>query len=82
MEIEPAKENVFGDPAIFFYSFGDENIPNIVFRYNDDNSIREVFYYDDDYTLDEFLANEKIMAQFPWDQHTYFHSFEPMLPNN
>ncbi|GAB1347444.1 hypothetical protein [Cloacibacterium normanense] len=72
----------FGDPAIFFYSFGDENIPNIVFRYNDDNSIREVFYYDDDYTLDEFLANEKIMAQFPWDQHTYFHSFEPMLPNN
>lgn len=72
----------FGNPNIFFYSFGDENIPNIVFRYNDDNSIREIFYYDDDYTLDEFLANEKIMAQFPWAQHAYLHSFEPMLPNN
>lgn len=72
----------FGDPATFFYSFGDENIPNIVFRYKDDNSIRQVYYYDDDYTLSEFLANNQIMSQFPWNQHSYFHSFDPTLPPN
>lgn len=71
----------YGDPSVFFYSFGDETNPNIKFWYNEDDTIEEVFYYDDDYTLDEFLANQKIMAQFPWDQHTYFHSFEPMLPD-
>ena len=72
----------FGDPVTFFYSFGDENIPNITFWYEDNNTIEEVFYYEDDYTLPEFLANTQIMAQFPWNQHTYFHSFEPMLPLN
>ena len=70
----------FGDPAIFAYEFGNEDSANFEFTYRDDDTIKEVFNYDDDYTLDEFLANEEIMAQFPWNQHTYFHSFEPMLP--
>ena len=70
----------FGDPAIFAYEFGSEDSANFEFTYRDDDTIKEVFNYDDDYTLDEFLANEEIMAQFPWNQHTYFHSFEPMLP--
>lgn len=70
----------FGDPSIFAYGFGDQNIPNIKFWYNDDDTIDEIFYYDDDYTLNEFIANSEIMAKFPWNQHHFFHSFNPILP--
>jgi hypothetical protein len=73
----------YGDKAVF--PGADDQLPTITFSYLDDDSPMEVFCHygsetDNDYGIMEFLARDAIMAIFPWDQHLFYHSFEPMLP--
>lgn len=56
------------------------------FRYDNTGQIEDISdvhvsfgFNDGSLTLDEFLAFE---ANFPWDQHPYFHSITPYLPDS
>ncbi|EJL75366.1 hypothetical protein [Chryseobacterium populi] len=72
----------YGDPSVFDYEFGNEMIPNIKFWYNDsDNNIKDITFYENEYLLNDFLADSDIMQKFPWNQHSYYHLFEPILPS-
>jgi len=57
------------------------------FNYNSDGSVKYIFDTHEKYgyirgiTLDEFLEDTEFSQElFPWEQHPYFHSAYPFLP--
>lgn len=72
-------KNFYGDPSLFDYEFQNETIPTITFKYNENDRIEEIFFQDDEYSVRDFLDNDEISIKFPWKEHPYYHSFEPML---
>lgn len=74
----------WGDPIIF--PTGSDPSSALTFYYEEEtNTSYEVYCkygleYEYDYNIQEFQSRDSIMAIFPWEQHTYYHSFEPMLP--
>jgi len=73
----------YGDRTVF--PGADDRLPTITFTYFEDDSPRNIYCHygvetDNDYSITEFLAKDAIMAIFPWEQHPFYHSFEPMLP--
>ena len=62
----------------------------LVFSYNADGSLSEITDYNDTYGFndgpllpDEFLLYMQAIGQdFSWDQHPYYHTLTPYLPNS
>jgi hypothetical protein len=80
-----AKSKMFyGDTSIFPPPY--DGAATFTFFYDDDSNapIEIVSQYgsktDFDYSINEFLADNEVMALFHWSQHPFFHNFEPMLP--
>jgi len=73
----------YGDSLLFPKPF--DGAAAFSFWYDQDNNPTEVYCEygmetDNDYSIDEFIAQDSIMAIFPWEQYIYYHNFEPMLP--
>ena len=74
----------WGDPVIFPTAIDSSSA--LTFYYEEETNMPYEVYceygleYEYDYSIDEFQSRESIMAIFPWDQHSYYHNFEPMLP--
>jgi hypothetical protein len=81
---ESKRKSFYGASQVFRVSLDGEY--SIAFLYDDVTNLpTEVFCNygsetDNDYIIEDFLQQQDIMDIFPWDQHTYYHSFEPMLP--
>lgn len=70
------------------YFFGDLNTykrPRYEYHflsvsYDTDDNVSDIYIYDDDYqSVDEFISSYN-SKYFDWMSHSYFHTFDPMLP--
>ncbi|MBP4136948.1 hypothetical protein [Flavobacterium geliluteum] len=75
-DIKEKRKYFYGDLNIFKRI--DYKYPYYTFNY-EDNGIDTIFVHDEDYRLNEFLASNE-MSIFPWNDHSYYHDFEPLLP--
>lgn len=78
-----SKRKFFYSDSQDFQSYEDYTGYAISFDYLD--HVTEVYcvfhpHVEETYSLDDFLAQEDIMEIFPWEEHTYYHSFDPILP--
>jgi len=73
------RKHFYGNPTIF-QRYTDW-LPSYTFTYGDDDlEVENVYFGDWDLSLPDFLDDDDEMTIFPWNDHPYYHSFEPLLP--
>ena len=74
--ISDRRKNFYGDKSIYKRLSYEDEFLSVTYNNSD---VRGIYVGDDDYILTEFLASQHEEV-FVWDDHPYYHSFEPMLP--
>ena len=69
-------KHFYGDKSIYKRIDYEDHFLSITY---DDSNVVKIYVSDDDYFLDGFLESHYADI-FVWNNHPYYHSFEPMLP--
>ncbi|MFP9113690.1 hypothetical protein ACLI1A_07090 [Flavobacterium sp. RHBU_3] len=78
-QITDKRKNFYGD--INIYQRSNYKYPYLTVFYYQDNSVSEIYIDDEDFSLNDFLL-DPYADIFVWNDHPYYHSFDPMLPND
>lgn len=74
--ISDRRKNFYGDKSIYKRLSYEDEFLSVTYNNPD---VRGIYVGDDDYILEEFLDSQYADV-FVWNDHPYYHSFEPMLP--
>ena len=76
-QIDDRRKMFYGDINVYKRVYYDSKFLSVSYE---DNDISGIYIYDEDYqSVSEFLSSS-FSQYFDWMSHTYYHSFEPMLP--
>ena len=74
--IDDRRKYFYGDISIYERLEYEEEFLSVNY---DDSDLEEIYVGDDDFILEEFIDSQYADV-FVWNDHPYYHSFEPMLP--